>query len=173
MRVPALLLLEAQAEREEKGPSPSCLDENPSPDGASAGTAQNSGSLAKETSIVITKYLLKVTGLSHRLRLCVQSRATHPGLWHRERGETVPPQGFVLKMNRSKVQTWKHWGQGRESSRKWALEGEQEGLQGNKPSSVHSRSQMSLVVRQPLFPVSLKPHSGPHFPCWSPARLHT
>lgn len=105
VRIPALLSLGAQAGREEKGPSPSCLDENPSPDGASAGTAQNSGSLAKETSIVITKYLLKVTGLSHRLRLCVQSGATRPGLWHRERGETVPPQGFVLKMNRSKVQT--------------------------------------------------------------------
>lgn len=132
MRVPALLSLEAQAGREEKGSSPSCLDENPSPDGASAGTAQNSRSLAKETSIVITKYLLKATGLSHGLRLCVQSGATHPGLWQGKRGETVPPQGFVLKMNRSKVETWRHWGQGRESSRKWALEGNQGLWMGSK-----------------------------------------
>lgn len=37
MRIPALLLLKPQAVGERKGSSPSCLDENPSPDGASAG----------------------------------------------------------------------------------------------------------------------------------------
>lgn len=89
------------------------------------GTAQNSHSLAKETSIVITKYLLKVTGISRGLRPCVQSGAARPGLWQGPRGEIVPPQGLVPKMNRPEVQTRRHRGQGRESWRKGALEGEQ------------------------------------------------
>lgn len=98
------------------------------------GTAQNSRSLAKETSIVITKYLLKVTGLSHGLRLGVQSRDTRLGLWQGTRDETVPPQGFVLQMNRSKVQARRHWGQGREG--KGALEGQQPQLRAQQVTDV-------------------------------------
>lgn len=44
------------------------------------GPAQNSRCLAKETSVVVTKYLLKVTRISHGLRLCLRSRYVCPGL---------------------------------------------------------------------------------------------
>lgn len=96
------------------------------------GTAENSSSLAKETSIVVTKYLLKVTGISP----CVQSGAARPGLWQGPRGEIVPSQGLVPKMNRSREQTLRHRGQGRESWRKGVLEGEQPQLRAQQVTGV-------------------------------------
>lgn len=61
------------------------------------GTVQNSRFLARETSIVITKYLLKVTGLSHGLRLCVQSRAACWGSGREHEVGLSPLRGLCSK----------------------------------------------------------------------------
>lgn len=165
MSIPALLLLEAQAVREGKGPSPSCLDENLSPDGASAGHSSEQQVPGQRNFHCYYQIFIKSNRARSRAQAVCAERGCPPGL--RQGPEVaLPPSGLLLRMSRHRdtgVRAERAGGNGHWRGSRGCWRGDQglwRGNRRNKPSSVHSRSQTSLMMWQPLFPVSPKPHSG-------------